>query len=149
MKRRGKLYRGSVWTVYLCVALMVGTGFVWLLLDTFSQREGDFGPEKHPAQFYLIRFHGALAMGMMVIFGGLLATHVRHYWRKREKRATGVILIATWTLLMVSAYTLYYAGGEVLRVVAHWMHIALGLGLPLWLIVHVWQRQKRAHKSLT
>ncbi|HEY8241628.1 MAG TPA: hypothetical protein VIH35_09285 [Kiritimatiellia bacterium] len=139
MKQRGRMYRLSVWLVYSGVALMVGSGIGWLLLDSFGQQDGEFGPEKHPAQFYLIRFHGALAMGMMMIFGGLLATHVRHYWRKIERRTTGVILIATWTLLMASAYALYYAGGESLRAVAHWTHIVLGLGLPIWLVVHVWK----------
>jgi hypothetical protein len=137
MKARGLFYRLSVWTVYAGVFVMFGTGVAWLLLDTFGEREGAFGPEKHPAQFVLIRVHGALAMGMMMIFGGLLATHVRHYWRKHESRATGMILIATWALLMVSAYVLYYASGDAWRVAAHWTHIALGVGLPVWLVLHV------------
>jgi hypothetical protein len=133
------MYRFSVWAVYAGIALMVGTGLSWWLLDLFGRREGEFGPEQHQAQFFLIRTHGALAMGMMMIFGGLLATHVRHFWRKQKRRATGVILIATWTLLMVSAYALYYAGGETLRAIAHWTHVVLGLGLPLGLIAHVWK----------
>jgi uncharacterized membrane protein (UPF0136 family) len=119
---------------------MVGTGITWLLLDTFGQRESDFGLEKHPAQFLIIRVHGALAMGMMMIFGGLLATHVRHYWRKRKSRVTGVALIATWSLLMITAYTLYYAGDDTLRLAAHWTHIILGIGLPAWLVAHVLKR---------
>ncbi len=147
MKRRGRTYRWSVWTLYLSVAVMIGTGVTWVILDTFFERMGDFGPEKHPAQLYLIRIHGALAMGMMMIFGALLATHVRHYWRKRKKRATGVVLIVIWTLLMASAYALYYTGGEITRAVAHWTHIALGLCLPAWLIGHVIRR--RGEKSLS
>ena len=137
MKSRGRFYKLSVWTVYASVAVMFATGVSWWLLDLFGQREGDFGPEKHPAQFFLIRIHGALAMGMMMIFGGLLATHIRHYWRKRKNRVTGLVLVGTWTLLMASAYILYYAAGDTVRVTAHWTHVILGLGLPAWLLLHL------------
>lgn len=119
---------------------MFGTGAAWLALDTLGQRDGPLGPTAHPAQPALLAIHGVLAMGMMMIFGGLLATHVRHHWRKRRHRATGSALLLAWCLLMASAGLLYYASNESVRAAAHRIHVVLGLGLPAAVALHVAQR---------
>jgi hypothetical protein len=38
----------------------------------------------------------------------------------------------------VTGYGLYYAGGESLRAWTSWIHLAVGLALPLLLILHIW-----------
>lgn len=123
------------------------TGAGWLVLDSFFQHEGDFGPERLPLQGVLLQLHGAIAMGMMMLLGGTLATHVRHYWRKRRSRKSGLGLAGTWILLMATAYLLYYSGRESVRSAAHGLHIALGLSLPVGLVVHILQKRRQPPPS--
>jgi len=73
----------------------------------------------------------------LILFGTLLTEHVKPSWLARRNRRSGVLLSALNALLALTGYILYYAGGELLRVVASYAHLALGLLLPVLLTLHI------------
>src|SRR6516165_12761889 len=63
--------------------------------------------------------------------------------------ATARCFWAPFGILSVTGYGLYYAGGESLRAWTSWIHLAVGLALPLLLILHIWLgKRKRPAASL-
>jgi hypothetical protein len=51
---------------------------------------------------------------------------------------TGRRSFGSFGILTITGYGLYYAGGESLRAWTSWIHLAVGLGMPLLLILHIW-----------
>ena len=113
------------------------TGVAWWVLHRWFQVNGEFGPAPHPAEHWLIRLHGAAAMLSLVLLGTLLAQHVRRAWLAHRNRRSGTLLLALNALLALTGYALYYSGGESLRAFASNAHLALGLALPVILILHI------------
>ena len=63
-------------------------------------------------------------------------------WRSRRNRGNGLVFLSAFAVLTVTGYGLYYAGGESLHAWTSWIHLAMGLALPLLLILHVWFGKK-------
>ena len=76
-------------------------------------------------------------MAILVLIGMLLTTHVRFAWRARRNRANGSVFLSAFAVLTATGYALYYAGGERLRVWTSWIHLGIGLVLPILLLVHI------------
>lgn len=85
-----------------------------------------------------MKIHGAAAMAILVLVGMLLTGHVRFAWRARRNRGNGSLFLSAFGILTVTGYGLYYAGGERLRAWTSWIHLAVGLALPLLLTLHIW-----------
>ena len=85
-----------------------------------------------------MKIHGAAAMAILVLVGMLLTGHVRFAWRARRNRCNGSLFLGAFGILTLTGYGLYYAGGESLRAWTSWIHLAVGLALPLLLILHIW-----------
>src|SRR5213592_2248700 len=84
-----------------------------------------------------MKIHGAAAMAILVLIGMLLTGHVRFAWRAGRNRMNGSVLLSAFGVLTVTGYGLYYAGGERLRAWTSWIHLAVGLVLPVLLLVHI------------
>jgi hypothetical protein len=84
-----------------------------------------------------MKIHGAAAMAVLVLIGMLLSGHVRFAWRARRNRANGSVFLSAFAILTITGYGLYYAGGEGLRAWTSWSHLALGLVLPILLLIHI------------
>jgi hypothetical protein len=104
----------------------VGTGFF--------ERRGDF---EMNAKAWAMKVHGGAAMAVLVLIGMLLNVHVRFAWRARRNRANGSVFLSAFAVLTITGYGLYYAGGERLRAWTSWIHLAIGLVLPILLLIHI------------
>ena len=71
------------------------------------------------------------------VVGMLLTGHVRFAGAWLEPWQ-GSLFLRTFGILTVTGYGLYYAGGESLRAWTSCIHLAVGLALPLLLILHIW-----------
>jgi hypothetical protein len=101
------------------------------------------------AKAWAMKIHGGGAMAILVLVGMLLSSHVRFAWRERRNRGNGSLFLGAFGILTVTGYGLYYAGGESLRAWTSWIHLAVGLALPLLLILHIWLgKRKRPAASL-
>lgn len=117
------------------ISLISGLG--WLALDLYGKRPGPYGYTDHPAQEPMLAVHGAAAITMTMLLGALLATHVSRQWRSPQRRLSGTATLAVWSLLTLTGYLLYYVSSDRYREWVHWTHIALGVSLPIWLLIHL------------
>jgi hypothetical protein len=67
----------------------------------------------------------------------LLSGHVRFAWRADRNRANGSIFLSAFAVLTITGYGLYYAGSERLRAWTSWLHLVVGLALPILLLIHI------------
>jgi len=93
----------------------------------------------------LLMLHGAGAMVMLVLIGGLIPFHVRVGWRRKRNRTTGTVMLAANAALIVTAFGLYYAGAEPVRDWASTVHTGVGLAVPALLTIHIVRGRRRAH----
>lgn len=121
--------------LYSVVALLFLTGAAWAYWNFFVPLPGDF---ERSAEAWALKIHGAAAMAILVLVGMLLTGHVRFAWRASRNRGNGWLFLAAFGILALTGYGLYYAGGESLRVWTSWIHLSVGLALPLLLILHIW-----------
>ena len=126
-------YRAAL---YVAFAVLAVTGAVWLVADwRKNPLEPDVWQDIAPLMLML---HGGATMITLLLLGALVPLHIRRAWRSKRNRLTGPTMIAINTLLIVTAFGLYYAGSDTLRPWVSDLHIAIGLALPPALLVHVW-----------
>src|SRR5215831_5206299 len=130
-----RLKRFQRWFLYAVLAVLFLTGTAWAYWNYLVPEARDF---EMNAKTWAMKTHGAAAMAILVLVGMLLTSHVRIAWRVRRNRGNGSLFLGAFGILTVTGYGLYYAGGESLRAWSSWIHLAVGLALPLLLILHIW-----------
>ena len=131
---RIRLRRLQRYFLYVVLALVFLSGVAWAYWNYLAASPGDF---EMGAKAWAMKIHGAAAMAVLVLVGMLLNEHVRLAWRARRNRANGSIFLSAFAFLTITGYVLYYAAGERLRAWTSWVHLALGLVLPILLLIHV------------
>jgi hypothetical protein len=130
--RLNPLHRRLLYGVF---ALLFFTGAAWAYWNDLVPSPADF---EMSAKAWAMKIHGGAAMAILVLVGMLLTGHVRFAWRVRRNRTNGSLFLGAFGILTITGYGLYYAGGERLRAWTSWIHLAVGLALPLLLILHIW-----------
>ena len=120
--------------LYAVLALVFLSGVAWAYWNYLAASPGDF---EMSAKAWAMKIHGAAAMAVLVLVGMLLNEHVRLAWRARRNRANGSVFLSAFAFLTITGYCLYYAGGERLRAWTGWIHLAIGLVLPILLLIHI------------
>jgi cation transport ATPase len=120
--------------LYAVVALLFLSGVAWTYWNYLAVSPGDF---ETSAKTWAMKIHGAAAMAILVLIGMLLSGHVRFAWRASRNRANGSVFLSAFAVLTITGYGLYYAGGERLRAWTSWIHLAVGLALPILLLIHI------------
>jgi hypothetical protein len=128
------LKRSQRYLLYTVLALLFLSGVVWAYWNYLVAVPGDF---EMSAKAWAMKIHGAAAMAVLVLIGMLLSTHVRLAWRARRNRANGSVFLSAFSVLTITGYGLYYAGDERLRAGTSWIHLAVGLALPILLLIHL------------
>jgi hypothetical protein len=121
--------------LYAVFALLFVSGTAWAYWNYLVPESRDF---ELSAKAWAMKIHGAAAMAILVLVGMLLTGHVRCAWRARRNRGNGSLLLGAFGILTITGYGLYYAGAERLRAWTSWIHLAVGLALPVLLILHIW-----------
>ena len=130
--------------LYAVILLLWISGVVWLYLRYFVQIQGEYGPEAHPAQAMLLKLHGAVAMIFLIVFGSILY-HIRPGWKTKSQRPSGVSLLTTCIVLILTGWGLYYIGHEKIRYLSSAIHSILGFFLPVIIFLHVWNVRHHPH----
>ena len=120
--------------LYAVVALLFFSGVAWAYWNYLAVSPGDF---ETSAKTWAMKLHGAAAMAILVLIGMLLTGHVRFAWRAGRNRLNGSVFLSAFAVLTITGYGLYYAGGERLRAWTSWIHLAIGLVLPILLLIHI------------
>jgi hypothetical protein len=120
--------------LYTVLALLFLSGVAWAYWNYFAPSPGDF---ETSSKAWAMKIHGAAAMVILVLIGTILDAHVRFAWRAGRNRANGSVFLSAFGVLVITGYGLYYAGGERLRAWVSWIHLAVGLVLPILLLIHI------------
>ena len=129
-------------SLYGVLAISWVSGISYYVLSRWLQIEGEFGPEKHPWQFPILKIHGAAAFLMLMAIGTLLTNHVPAAWRTQRSRKLGLTLATGVSLMAVSAWCLYYAANEQWRPLIGNVHALIGVSLPFVLALHIWNGRR-------
>lgn len=129
-----RLKRPRRYILYAVLALLFFSGVAWTYWTYLAASPGDL---ETTAKVWAMKIHGAAAMATLVLIGMLLSGHVNSAWRARRNRASGSIFLSVFAILTFTGYGLYYAGGEMLRQWTSWIHLVVGLALPILLLIHV------------
>jgi hypothetical protein len=135
-RRPSRLPRWQEWCVYVSFGLLVVTGVIWLLLDKFVRVVGEFGPEPHPAEHWMLVGHGVVAYAFLIVGGAMIPVHITLGWNIRRNLKTGLSLAGTCILLALTALGLYYVGDEISRNWVSIIHWAIGLVAVPALLIH-------------
>lgn len=138
-----KISRRVQWSLFFLIGLSLSTGILFFALKTWFMIDGDFGIEKHPWQFPVLQLHAAGAFLIMLLFGAMLGSHVQLGWRSKRSRRSGLILGCVLSLQVISAYALYYLSNDWARMVLEYVHLGIGLSIPMALTLHVLVAKKR------
>lgn len=130
--RPGKRQRRAT---YLGSGLLFASGILWLVAHYFLPLP-EFAA-RHPLETWAMRIHGGATLFGMAVFGSLWSVHLLPAWRQGRHQATGVSLGAGWLLLALTGYGLYYLSDEAARSFTSNTHLAIGLAMPIALILHV------------
>jgi hypothetical protein len=130
-------------TIYAAVAVLFLTGAGWFAADW--QKEGANGETWQQAAAYLLMLHGGGAMVTLLLFGALIPIHILRSWRSGKNLVMGSVMITVNSVLIVTAFGLYYLGSETVRPWMSLVHLAFGAALPGLLAVHIYLgRHQRA-----
>jgi hypothetical protein len=128
------LKRLQRYLLYAVLALLFLSGIAWTYWNYLVVSAADFEAN---LKAWAMKIHGAAAMAVLVLIGMLLTGHIKFAWRARRNRANGSIFVTLFAILVITGYGLYYAGGERLRAWTSWIHLAVGLALPIFLLFHI------------
>ena len=122
--------------LYGIFATLFATGAAWLVADQLKDAPG--GELWQQIAANLLMAHGGAAMVALLLLGALGPVHVRRGWISCRNRVTGALMVTLNSVLTLTAFGLYYLGSDSLRPWIGDIHLALGLGLPAFLLSHVW-----------
>ena len=125
--------------LYAVLALLFLSGVVWTYWNYLAVSPGDF---ETSAKTWAMKIHGASAMAILVLIGMLLSGHVRFAWHASRNRTNGSVFLSAFAVLTITGYGLYYAGSERLRAWTSWIHLGVGLVLPILLLIHIFLGRK-------
>ena len=84
-------------------------------------------------------------MVTLLLFGALIPIHILRSWRSGKNLVMGSVMITVDSVLIVTAFGLYYLGSETVRPWMSLVHLAFGAALPGLLAVHIYLgRHQRA-----
>ena len=136
-----KLLKKPFWNYknifFIILATSWCSGLSFFILDNLFTITGEFGPEKHPWQYPIIKIHSAAAFLMMISYGFFLGAHAKKNWKLNPKLISGIIVSIMPFLLAISGYLLYYIASDLSRSIIGYIHFAIGFTLPLILVIHI------------
>jgi uncharacterized membrane protein len=123
------------------------SGCVWLILDQYFESAGPFGRTPHPWEPAVLLVHGVLAVLAMYILGWISARHVRRWWPGRQRRMSGGILSASFALLALTGFALFFVSDDAWHHVAAVAHDVVGIAVTVFAIQHWFFARRRDMRS--
>ncbi|MGZ3727010.1 MAG: hypothetical protein ACXWQQ_14490 [Pseudobdellovibrio sp.] len=123
--------------IFSMLGFMYLSGLTQWLLKTYFQVDHGFGPEEHPAFIWVLRFHGTLSLGVLMLFGYIFKAHVLTSLRIRRHVKSGLTLTVYCCLIVLTLPFLMYLTDEDLKSKVELIHTYLGLLLIVPFIIHM------------
>jgi len=132
--------------IYAAVAVLFLSGIGWFAADW--QKEGVNGETWQQVAVYLLMLHGGGAMVTLLLLGALIPVHVLRAWRRGNNLVMGSVMVALNSILIATAFGLYYLGSEAVRPWMSWVHLGFGVLLPGLLALHIFLGRRQRAQAL-
>jgi hypothetical protein len=134
--RLGAAARGAL---YATIAALIGSGVWWLgahyAPGVFAGNADDL--HRLAGEALALKAHGAVAFATLFALGAMSVYHVRRGWALKRNRVAGSIVLASFALLTVTGYALYYLVNDETHALISLLHWAAGLALAPILVAHI------------
>lgn len=121
---KNKIYRFTHWAAYLTIL----HGLFYFIVKYFFQVESEYGARPHWSQTYLQSTHVLLSPLFLFAFGMLWNSHiVVKFKNSRLKRFSGLSLLATCLIMVISGYGVQAFYEESSKAFNVWAHLVTGL----------------------
>jgi hypothetical protein len=130
------------YSIYAAFAALFLTGTGWLVADWEKNLSSDDIWQQSAA--YLLMVHGGAAMATLLLLGALIPVHLLRSWRSGNNRVSGSVMVTLNTILIVTAFGLYYLGSETVRPWMSWIHIVVGVCMPVLFALHIFLGRRRS-----
>jgi hypothetical protein len=121
--------------LYGAFGLLFATGILWLVADRL--KEGSSSDLWQQTAAFALMLHGGTTMVALMFLGALVPSHVQRAWRAKKNRATGIVSLTVYGLLILTAFGLYYLGSEAVRPWLSFVHATIGLAVPAVIAAHI------------
>ncbi len=121
----------------VCLVLWL-SGALWLYVRYCLRTSVDITDQSYSYLSLLLKIHGAAAMVFLVVWGALLY-HIFPGWNNRRQRPSGVSMVITCLVLILTGWGLYYIGNDGLRNLTSLMHSIFGIIFPVVIFFHVFR----------
>ena len=123
------------YALYAAFSTLFISGALWLAAD--SLKDAPDGERWQAISANLLMVHGGVAMVTLMLFGAMVPIHLLRAWRAKRNRWTGGLMAVLNAILIITAFGLYYLGGEEVRPWMSNVHLGAGFSLPLLLFIHI------------
>ena len=123
------------YALYAAFSTLFISGALWLAAD--SLKDAPDGERWQAISANLLMVHGGAAMVTLMLFGAMVPIHLLRAWRAKRNRWTGGVMAVLNAILIITAFGLYYLGGEEVRPWMSNIHLGAGFSLPLLLFIHI------------
>jgi len=139
LAERMRLADPARWALYGVFAVLIASGAWWLAVHYEGQLIPAWNNElrRLALEAWSMRVHGGAALVTLVCVGAMLTNHARRGWTLARNRVSGATVIATFLLLTLTGYALYYLVSDASRPPVSMVHWALGLALVPLLALHI------------
>jgi hypothetical protein len=125
-------------TTITALLLLWLSGAMWIVFHYFFPAHTDFGPAPNPLEPVLMKIHGAIAVFAVALLGWVSGRHITDNWPRVKKRVSGITMLVTYIVLVLSGYSLYYLLQDELRERVGQVHevlgaIAIGIAVAHWI----------------
>ena len=123
------------YALYAAFSTLFISGALWLAADSLKDAPDGEGWQAISANLLMV--HGGAAMVTLMLFGAMVPIHLLRAWRAKRNRWTGGVMAVLNAILIITAFGLYYLGGEEVRPWMSNIHLGAGFSLPLLLFIHI------------
>jgi hypothetical protein len=119
------------------------SGCLWLVLDEFFAKPGQFGRTPHP----WLMIHGIFALVTLYVLGWVTSRHIVRWWPGGLRRVSGGALTVFLALLVLSGFALFFVSDDRWQGVAATSHDILGLAVTVFAVQHWFFARRRVMRN--
>jgi cation transport ATPase len=97
-------------SVTICSTVLAVTGVVLAVFRFVVPSDDPFTAYPHPTWPFVMATHVLTTPIFFFLVGSMWWPHVVRHWKNRERRTSGMLVIATAVVVSVSGYALFYVG---------------------------------------
>lgn len=126
-------YRTSIYhrvALILSLTILWISGVLWLCIEYLELKDLNF------LRALMMKLHGGAAIIFIMVFGALWLHFMVGFVTKLRLKS-GFTLLASSLLLIISGWILYYQPDGIIRSIAFWTHVVVGVFMPVLFALHI------------